>query len=124
MNIALWLIQALLALLYLAGGGYKFVKPEDLAPTIPAMPSMGWRAFGVLEIAGGLLLVLPPLLGRGQVFTPIIAGALAVETLVLAALYATQALAVSAENPLVWAIAMALAAGLLAVGRYAQGAQA
>jgi hypothetical protein len=124
MNILLWIVQALLILLYLAGGVYKVVKPEDLVPAIPAMSTLGWRVFGVLEVAGAVLLVLPAVLGRGQVFTPMVAGVLAVETLVLAALYARQSLALSTENPLVWAAVMALAAGFLAVARHGQGTQA
>jgi hypothetical protein len=124
MNILLWIVQGVLALLYLAGGAYKAVKPEDLAQTIPAMSLMGWRAFGALEVAGAVLLVLPAILGRGQALTPMIAGVLAVETLVLAALYARQSYVVSVENPLVWALVMALAAGFLVVARYGQVARA
>lgn len=123
MKVLLWIVQILLVLLCFAGGAYKIAKPEDLVPTIPGMSTMGWRAFGLLEVAGAVLLVLPAMLGRGQVFTPIVAGVLAIETLVLAALYARQSLAVSAENPLVWAVGMALAAGFVAIARYGQGAQ-
>lgn len=124
MNILLWIVQVLLILLYFAGGAYKLVKPDDLVPAIPAMSTMGWRVFGALEVAGAVLLVLPAMLDRGPLFTPMVAGVLAVETLILAALYARQSLTVSAENPLVWAVVMALVAGFLAVARYGQGAQA
>lgn len=123
MKILLWIVQILLVVLYLAGGAYKIAKPEDLATTIPAMSTMGWRSFGLLEVAGALLLVLPAMLGRGQVIAPLVAGVLAIETVVLAALYARQSITVSAENPLVWAVVMAIAAGFLAIARYGQGAQ-
>lgn len=122
MKTALWILQALLAVLYGAGGAYKFAKPADLASTIPSLPMAGWKAFGAIEVAGALLLILPPLLGRGQAFTPAVAGVLAAETLILTILYARQSLAFSAENPLVWAVAMLVMALLLAYGRYAQGA--
>jgi hypothetical protein len=121
MNIALWILQAALAFLYLAGGAYKTFKSADLVATIPALPLVGWKVFGVIEVAGALLLILPPLLGRGQALTPAVAAVLAVETLILAALYARQSLTFSAENPLVWAVAMGVVAALLAYGRFAQG---
>lgn len=123
MNILLWVVQVVLVLLYFAGGGYKAVKPEDLLSTIPAMSTLGWRAVGVLEMTGAVLLVLPAMLGRGQTFTPVVAGVLAFETVVLAVLYARESLTVSAENPMVWAVVMALAAVLLAAGRYGKGVQ-
>lgn len=121
MNIVLWILQAVLAFLYLAGGAYKTFKSADLVATIPSMPLVGWKVFGLVEVAGALLLILPPLLGRGQALTPAVAAALAVETLILAALYARQSLAFSAENPLLWAVAMGVIAALLAYGRSAQG---
>ncbi|MBX3132620.1 MAG: hypothetical protein KF689_04450 [Gemmatimonadaceae bacterium] len=124
MSILLWILQAALAFLYLAGGAYKTFKSADLVATIPSLPLFGWKVFGLIEVAGALLLILPPLLGRGQALTPAVAAALAVETLLLAALYARQSLSFSAENPLVWALAMGLIAALLAYGRYAQGAAA
>lgn len=121
MNLALWILQALLAVLYGAGGAYKFAKPTDLVSTIPSLPIIGWKLFGVIEVVGALLLLLPPLLGRGQSLTPVFAAVLAAETLLLAILYARQSLAFSAENPLVWAVAMFVLVSLLAYGRYAPG---
>lgn len=124
MNIILWISQGLLTLLFGAGGAYKLAKPTDLASTIPSLPLGGWRVFGALEVAGALMLVLPPLLGRGQALTPAVAGALAVESALLAVLYARESLAISAENPLVWALAMAIVSAALAFGRHAQGVAA
>jgi hypothetical protein len=119
----LWILQGGLAFLLIAGGAYKAFKPADLAATIPSLPLIGWKVFGLIEVAGALMLVLPVLLGRGQTFTPIVAGAIAIESLVLAALYARQSLAISAENPLVWAVVMAIVATAVAYARYAHLAQ-
>lgn len=124
MKILLWIVQILLVVLYFAGGAYKIVKPENLVLTIPDVSMMGWCSFGLLEVAGALLLVLPAMLGRGHVITPIVAGMLTIETGVLAALYARQSTTVSAENPIVWAVVMVIAAGFLAMARYGQGTHA
>lgn len=120
MNVFLWIIQGALALLHFAGGAYKTFRSEDLVAIVPSVPLAGWKVFGLIEVAGAVLLILPVLLGRGQTFTPTIAGILAVEALVLAVLYGRQSMALSGENPLVWAVAMAVMAGFLAYGRYAQ----
>lgn len=117
MRIFLWILQGVLALLCLAGGAYKFFKPSDLAATIPSLPIAGWKSFGVVEVMGALLLVLPVMTGHGHKFTPLVATALAVESLVLAVLYARQSWAISAENPLVWAVAMTVIAGVVAYAR-------
>jgi len=120
MKIFLWILQGGLAFLLFAGGAYKTFKPSDLAATIPSLPLTGWKVFGLLEVAFALLLVLPVLLGRGQSYTPMVAGAIAIESLVLAALYARRSTAISAENPLVWAVVMAIVAAAVAYARYSQ----
>ena len=63
MNIALWIIQALLALLFLFAGGMKLILPiEEMTQQI-AMPGLFLRFIGVCEVLGALGLVLPWLLG-------------------------------------------------------------
>jgi len=62
MNYALWIVQALLALLFLFAGGMKLVLPlEALTGSIP-MPGAFLRFIGVCEVLGGLGLILPSLL--------------------------------------------------------------
>lgn len=53
MPILLWIVQAFLALLYLAGGAYKFFSFEELAKQFNALPHAGWRVLGVVEMLGG-----------------------------------------------------------------------
>ena len=63
MNLALWIVQALLALLFLFAGGMKLIMPiEEMTQQIP-MPGLFLRFIGVCEMLGGLGLVLPWLLG-------------------------------------------------------------
>ena len=63
MNLALWIIQVLLALLFLFAGAMKLIMPiEEMTQQIP-MPGLFLRFIGVCEVLGGLGLVLPWLLG-------------------------------------------------------------
>jgi uncharacterized membrane protein YphA (DoxX/SURF4 family) len=66
MNIALWIIQILLALLFLFAGGTKlYFSPEVLAAMGPPnqvhLPGLFLKFIGVCEVLGGLGLVLPGL---------------------------------------------------------------
>jgi len=113
MNILFWVLQIALAFLYLSGGAYKVFKFDALANHMRALPRGGWRALGMLEMVGAVLLVIPAV-------APIAAAALALETLGLAALYARYSLKLAATNPMVWAVVMGLLAAVVAYGRYAQ----
>src|SRR2546422_11352292 len=111
MSILLWVIQVALAFLYLSGGAYKVFKFDALANHMRALPRGGWRALGVLEMVGAVLLVVPAV-------TPP-AAALALETLALAGLYARYSLKLTVTHPLVWSVVMGLLVAFVACGRYA-----
>jgi len=119
MNILLWVLQIALAFLFISGGAYKVFKFDALANHLRALPRGGWRALGVLEMVGGLLLVVPAVVNWMPVLTPLAAAVLALETLALAALYARYSLKLAATNPMVWAVVMGLMAAVVAYGRYA-----
>jgi uncharacterized membrane protein YphA (DoxX/SURF4 family) len=62
LNIGLWVVQVLLALLFLWAGGMKLVLPlEKLAGPVH-LPGLFVRFIGMAEVLGGLGLVLPGLL--------------------------------------------------------------
>ena len=119
MNILLWIIQAVLALLCLSGGAYKAFKFDELANQMRALSRGGWRALGVLEMLGAVLLIVPAAMQWMPVLTPLAAAALALETLALAGLYARYSLKLTAANPFVWAAVMGLLVAFVAYGRYA-----
>ncbi len=67
MELAYWIVAALLAVFYLYAGGKKVVQTRE-----QLQPMMGWvdtigmpvvRTIGVLEILGAAGLILPPLTG-------------------------------------------------------------
>lgn len=78
MNIALWIIQILLALLFLFAGGSKLVmSTEELqrlaSPNQVQLPMLFIRFIGVVEVLGALGLVLPGLLRIKKGLTPLAA---------------------------------------------------
>src|SRR5512135_882625 len=80
MNIALWIVQALLALLFLFAGGMKLVLPiEEMTKEI-AMPGWFLRFIGVAEVLGAIGLVFPWLLQLRPGLTPLAAAGLVIIT--------------------------------------------
>ena len=78
MTKVLWIVQGLLALLFLFAGGVKFVLPlEALAGPVP-LPGMFLRFIGVAEVLGAVGLILPQLLRIQPVLTPIAAAGLVI----------------------------------------------
>ena len=78
MTYALWIVQSLLALLFLFAGGMKLVLPlEQLAGPI-TLPGPLLRFIGVAEVLGGLGLILPGLLRIRPGLTPLAAAGLVI----------------------------------------------
>jgi hypothetical protein len=75
---ALWIVQGLLAALFLFAGGMKLVLPlEKLTGPIP-MPGAFLRFIGVAEVFGALGLILPGLLRIRPGLTPLAAAGLVI----------------------------------------------
>jgi hypothetical protein len=73
MNVVIWIIQVLLALLFLFAGVTKLILPiEEMTKQI-AMPGMFLRFLGVAEVLGGLGLILPGLFRIKTWLTPLAA---------------------------------------------------
>lgn len=78
MTYALWVVQVLLALLFVFAGGMKLVLPLDqLAGPVP-LPGAFIRFIGVAELLGGLGLILPAALRIRPGLTPLAAAGLVV----------------------------------------------
>jgi hypothetical protein len=74
MNIALWIVQGLLALLFLFAGGVKLVLPLDqLVKQAPQLSGPFLRFVGVCEVLGAVGLILPRLLKIRPGLTPLAA---------------------------------------------------
>lgn len=120
MNILLWIAQGFLALLALAGGGYKLFAQAQFATTAAAvaLPRAAWSTIGAFEMLCGLLLILPAVLKLRPGLATAAATALAVESLALALLYAHYSLRIEAANPMVWVLLMAILGAFAAYGRF------
>lgn len=118
MNVFLWVLQGVLALLLVSGGAYKIATRNGLAEQYAALSSGAWGALGVLELLAGVLLIVPAAAGRWAIVTPWAAVAIVLESLALVGVYGRVSLVFRASNPLVFAAGMGLVAALIAVGRF------
>ena len=80
MTYALWIVQGLLALLFLFAGGMKLVLPlEKLTGPMPIpLPGLFLRFIGVAEVLGAIGLILPGLLRIRPGLTPLAASGLVI----------------------------------------------
>ena len=83
MNIALWIVQILLALMFLFAGGTKLVLPTEVllsmgSPNQIILPGLLIKFIGLCEVLGGLGLILPGLLRKKPSLTPLAAAGLAI----------------------------------------------
>jgi uncharacterized membrane protein YphA (DoxX/SURF4 family) len=118
-NIALWIIQALLALVFLFSGGMKFIMSvEEMTQQIP-MPGWFLHFIGVCEILGGLGLILPWLTRIQPGLTPLAAAGLVIIMIGATVLTATSGDVTMALIPLV----VGILAAFVAYGRWRPTAQ-
>jgi hypothetical protein len=78
MNIVLWIIQALLAALFLFAGGMKLLLPIEELTKQASLPGLFMRFIGVCEVLGALGLILPWLTSVRPGLTPLAAAGLVI----------------------------------------------
>ena len=81
LNIGLWIVQVLLAAMFLMSGFMKLMTPVDaLAQSLPwvtSVPPLLVKFIGFSEVAGALGLILPALTRIAPFLTPLAAAGLA-----------------------------------------------
>ena len=85
MNILLWVLQILAALLYGASGVMKvfmFDKASEGVPSFGALPREAWMGLGVLELVCMVGLIVPAAVHWRPTLTVVAAAVLAIESLV------------------------------------------
>jgi uncharacterized membrane protein YphA (DoxX/SURF4 family) len=75
-NVMLWIAQVLLAALFIFAGGSKLVLPTAALTQQSHVPGLFFRFVGVLELLGGLGMILPWLLRLNPALTPLAAAGL------------------------------------------------
>lgn len=114
MNVVLWIIQVLLALLFLFAGGLKLILPIEEMTKQMAMPGLFLRFIGVCEVLGGLGLILPGLLRIKTWLTPLAAAGLVI--LMIGATAIT--LRIGPPGPALVPLVVGLLAAFIAYGRW------
>jgi len=85
MNILLWVLQILTALLYASSGVMKlfmFDKVSKDVPSFGALPREGWAALGVLELVCTVGLIVPGAFHWMPALTAVAGAVLSIESLV------------------------------------------
>ena len=114
MSYALWIVQGLLALLFLFAGGMKLVLPlEELKGPVP-LPGLFMRFIGVARVLGALGLILPGLLRIRPGLTPLAAAGLVI--IMIGATVLTLAGGDAAVALIAWGVG--LLAAFIAYGRW------
>ena len=117
MNIALWIVQGLLALAFLMAGGMKLMQPKEKLAT-----NMAWvedfspntiKIIGLLEVLGAIGLILPWLLVIFPILTGLAAFGLALTMLGAAVTHMRR----GESQMLVPNIVLGLLAAFVGVGR-------
>jgi uncharacterized membrane protein YphA (DoxX/SURF4 family) len=120
MNIVLWILAGLLALVFLAAGGMKLAQPKA---KLTASPGMAWaeafspgmiKTIGALEVLAAVGLILPAALGVLPVLVPLAAVGLVLLMLGAALTHARRG---EAQSVVVNAVLLVLAA-VVAWGRF------
>lgn len=92
MNTLLWVLQGMLAAVFMMAAAMKLFQPYE---KMAADPRMGWvkgsspglvRTAGATEMLGAIALVVPGVIGFAQVLTPLAAFGLAAQMLIAGAL--------------------------------------
>lgn len=118
MNIALWILQAVAALLYGASGVMKvflFDKVSGDVPSFGALPKGAWNALGVLELVCVIGLIVPAALRWHPTLTPLAAAVLALESLVFIGVHVKY----REKGSILMCIVLGLLMAFIAYGRFA-----
>jgi uncharacterized membrane protein YphA (DoxX/SURF4 family) len=119
MNIVLWIIQIILALLFLFAGGTKLVMSIEAmqamgSPNQIILPGLLIRFVGVCEVLGALGLILPGLLKTKPGLTPLAAAGLVILMIGATAL----TFAADGFGPAVMPLVVGILAAFVAYGRW------
>jgi hypothetical protein len=118
MNVLLWVLQVLAALMYGASGIMKifmFDKISGDVPSFGAMPKQAWAALGVVELVCVIGLIVPAAMHRKPMLTVAAASVLALESLLFIWVHAKY----RETGSIVMVAVLGLLMAFIAYGRFA-----
>jgi uncharacterized membrane protein len=117
-NVVLWVLQWVLAVAFVVAGVLKATQPtEKLAAQLPWVRDFSTgtvRFIGVVEILGGLGLVLPALTGIAPILTPLAATGIGIIMILAAVVHARR----KETSGIVVNVVILVLAALVAWGRF------
>jgi len=116
MNILLWVLQILTALLYAASGFMKlfmFDKVSKDVPSFGALPRQGWMLLGVVELVCMVGLIVPGAFHWHPMLTVVAASVLAIESLIFIGVH----LKYREITPIIMSAVLGLLMAFVAYGR-------
>ena len=118
MNILLWVLQILAALLYASSGVMKvflFDKVSKDVPSFGALPRPVWAVLGLLELLGTLALILPGVLHSHTNLTVATAIFLCLESLMFIWVHMKY----TEKTPIIMSAVLGSMMAFIAYGRFA-----
>ena len=115
-NILLWVLQVLAALLYGASGIMKvfmFDEVSEGVPSFAALPREAWMALGILELVCTVGLIAPAAFRWRPTLTVVAATVLAIESLVFIGVHASY----GEMTPIILSGALGVLMAFIAYGR-------
>jgi hypothetical protein len=116
MNILLWVLQVLAALLYGASGVMKVFMFDKISADVPsfgALPRQAWMALGILELVCVVGLIVPAALRWHPALTVVAAAVLAIESLVFIGVHVKY----GEIAPIIMCVMLGLLMAFIAYGR-------
>jgi uncharacterized membrane protein YphA (DoxX/SURF4 family) len=116
MNILLWVLQVLVALLYAASGTMKVFMFDRISADVPsfgALPRPAWTALGSLELVCAVGLIAPAALHWQPALTVLAATVLAIESVVFIGVHVKY----REITPMILSGVLGLVMGFIAYGR-------
>jgi len=113
-RVPLWIIQAVLAALFLFAGGFKLALPLATLAKLSPLPAAFLKFIGVCEVAGALGLILPGLVRIRTGLTPLAAAGLVI--IMVGATVATAA--TQGMAPAAFPCVVGVLAAIVAYGRW------
>ena len=116
MNILLWVLQVLAALLYGASGVMKVFMFDKISADVPsfgALPREAWMVLGILELVCTVGLIVPAAFHWKPALTVVAATVLAIESLVFVGVHVKY----HEIAPIILSVVLGLLMAFIAYGR-------